>query len=354
MSKLIKMPSIGQYRNAIHDLLHTAKFAGVDENGDVIYDEKSDLPEVEFTGTVKVHGTNASFCLQGNGDCYFQSKGRVLSIENDNAGFCFFGTARLEKFKQLALNALGNLNLAEDDTITIYGEFAGGNIQKGVGVSGLDKMFILFGAKVTSGDEEVPSYWVPVDKLATDESANMYNIYQFGVWKITIDLSDPAEAQNVLIDLTNRVEQLCPVAKYFGRTDTESKDYSTVGEGIVWEGNFKGSTVRFKVKGEKHSTSKVKKLASVDPEKMASIKEFVAYTVTENRLNQGIEQVFAGNGPLGIEGTGDFIKWVKGDIFKEETDTLLASGLEASNVAGPISRAAAKWFKDYLNKQVGL
>ena len=41
-----------------------------------------------------------------------------------------------------------------------------------------------------------------------------------------------------------------------------------------------------KVKGEKHSSSKVKKLASVDVEKLNSIKDFVDYAVTESRLEQ--------------------------------------------------------------------
>lgn len=345
------MPSIGQFRNAIRDLQHSSRYVGVDENGEAIYDSSIKFPVVEFTGTVKIHGTNAAFCMQGDGECWFQSKGNVLSIEKDNADFCFFGNARLEQFKKLARKILANMELSGEDTITLYGEFAGGNIQKGVAVSGLDKMFVLFGAKISPKYEEVAPYWIDVKKISCPVEFNIYNISQFGEWKINIDLDDPAKSQNTLIDLTHSVEQLCPVGAFFGRTDTESKEYCTIGEGIVWEGSFKGSTVRFKVKGEKHSSSKVKKIASVDPEKMANIKEFVEYAVTENRLNQGIEQVFAGR-PATIEKTGDFVKWVKGDVFKEEMDTLLKSNLEASNVSGPISKKAAMWFKKYLDEEV--
>jgi hypothetical protein len=34
-------------------------------------------------------------------------------------------------------------------TITIYGEWCGGNIQKGVGITNLEKSFFIFGVKIT-------------------------------------------------------------------------------------------------------------------------------------------------------------------------------------------------------------
>lgn len=45
------------------------------------------------------------------------------------------------------------------------------------------------------------------------------------------------------------------------------------------------------MKGEKHSASKVKTLAAVDPERLVNITEFVEYAVTENRLEQGTQKV---------------------------------------------------------------
>lgn len=348
MKKLIKMPSIGQFRNVIRDLQHMSRFVGLDDQGKPIYDTNIEYPTVMFTGTVKAHGTNASFALNSDGEGWFQSKGNVLSIEKDNAGFCFFGTAREKEFRNIVDQILENerLSLADGMTIAVYGEFCGGNIQKGVAISGLDKMFILFGAKISNGES---SYWVDIKHVKCFPDKNMYNISTFGEYRIAVNLQKPEESQNILIDLTHEVERLCPIGAYFGRTDVNSKDYNTIGEGIVWECNFKDTVLRFKVKGEKHSSSKVKKLASVDPEKLASVKEFVEYSVTENRCNQAIEQVFAGSTPIGVESTGDFIKWVKGDIVKEEMDTMASNGLEMRDVAGPISRAASSWFKNYLN-----
>ena len=130
--------------------------------------------------------------------------------------------------------------------------------------------------------------------------------------------------------------------------------YALVGEGVVWSAELSpGEVVRFKVKGEKHSSSKVKTLAAVDIEKLNNINEFVNYVVTENRLNQGIEQVFTSTGRgLDIKLTGEFVKWVTSDIAKEEIDTLVGNGLEFKDVMGNCSKKVASWFKSYLDKNL--
>src|SRR5690606_12047119 len=113
----------------------------------------------------------------------------------------------------------------------------------------------------------------------------------------------PELAQNYLISLTEQGEEECPVAKSFG--------ISGIGEGIVWSCEYQDSVYRFKVKGEKHSATKVKKLAEVDVEKIQSIDSFVEYACTENRLNQAIEQVFTSTSTEpDKKNTGDFIKWI--------------------------------------------
>lgn len=129
-----------------------------------------------------------------------------------------------------------------------------------------------------------------------------------------------------------------------------SSEYSIVGEGIVWSFHFdQNDVVRFKVKGEKHSSSKVKTIAAVDVEKMNSIHEFVEYAVTENRLLQGVEYVFTQNYVQpDITRMGDFIRWVMGDIIKEEMQVMQESNLEPKAVGGFVSKKAAAWFKQYL------
>lgn len=145
--------------------------------------------------------------------------------------------------------------------------------------------------------------------------------------------------------LTLQVEQECPVAKHFG--------VSGVGEGIVWSTEYKGSVHRFKVKGKKHSVSKVKTLAPVDIEKINSVNEFVEYSVTQNRFDQALGEVFSDSEPT-IKKMGDLIRWIVNDIAKEEIDTMSKNNLEPKDVNKYISTKVRDMFKKYLDEQVGL
>ena len=53
---LIKMPSIPAFKNIIMDITHQARFAGVDENEEPIYNNNVVLPTIKFVGSVKLHG----------------------------------------------------------------------------------------------------------------------------------------------------------------------------------------------------------------------------------------------------------------------------------------------------------
>ena len=127
-------------------------------------------------------------------------------------------------------------------------------------------------------------------------------------------------------------------------------DVSMIGEGIVYKTDTERGTLRMKVKGEKHSSSKVKTLATVNTEKVNSIKEFAEYVVTESRLEQGIEKVFTSvNEQIDIKKMGDFLRWITNDVIKEEMDTLKDNGLEPKEVTTAISNVARKWFLDKWN-----
>ena len=129
-----------------------------------------------------------------------------------------------------------------------------------------------------------------------------------------------------------------------------SLDINMIGEGIVYKYDTPRGTIRMKVKGEKHSSSKHKVLAPVNTEKVNSIKEFAEYVVTESRLNQGIEKVFTSvNQPIDIKKMGDYLKWINNDVMKEEMDTLKHNGLEPKDVNNAISSLARNWFLDKWN-----
>ena len=56
------------------------------------------------------------------------------------------------------------------------------------------------------------------------------------------------------------------------------------------------------------------KTFTVDVEKLKNIQEFIGYSVTTNRFNQAVENIF-GNEPLDVKKLGDFIKWFINDIY---------------------------------------
>ena len=199
-------------------------------------------------------------------------------------------------------------------------------------MSEVDKFFYVFGVKLVDSDET--TLWVK-DYPHIANHKDIIDARDVWLTEVSLDFNTPSKFQNQLIEITNEVEGECPVGKYFG--------VKGVGEGVVWEHiTDEGEKFCCKVKGEKHSSSKVKKLASVDTEKMESIEDFVTYAVTENRLQQGFTEVCNGEADRVL--LGKFIKWVSTDVVKEESDTLSSSGLTMKDIGGLLSKRAKNWF----------
>ena len=313
----------------------------MDNEGVPVMNRNAPMPTVTFKGTVKLHGTNAGVSFNKDG-IHPQKRSSNCSLTKDNAGFAYFVEQNKEWFTE-NLELLSNYYM-HPDTVTLYGEWCGGNIQKGVGICNLPKMFVIFGLKVTKNDE---GRWVNHNwaHLRDDLPEGIYNIEQFKTFELDIDFNNPQLSQNKLIEITEAVEAQCPVAGALGAEG--------IGEGVVWTGEYKGQTHKFKVKGEKHSSSKVKVLAEVDFEKLNSIDKFIDYAVTENRLNQAIEQVFtANNEEPDIKQMGVFIRWVYTDVVKEEIDTMLESGIQPKEIGKAVGNKSRQWFQSYLDKQI--
>ncbi len=340
MRKMIKFPSIEQFRTIVSNVLRHFNFIGLDEIGEAIYDVTKPKPTLKFKGTVKLHGTNAAVSFNQTG-YWAQSRENIITPEKDNAGFAFFVESKKDVFKKFVDQIMSkNFEDISNNTFTIYGEWCGGNIQKGVGISNLPKSFFIFGLKVSphaldENGQPKSAYWIPFDYLKSPDD-NIYNIEDFPTYEIDIDFNMPQLVQNKLSELTLAVEEECPVAKAFG--------FSGVGEGIVWSTELNGVVYRFKVKGEKHSSSKVKTLANVNVEKLESIQAFVDYAVTESRFKQGLENVFPNEEPINVKKMGDLIRWVVNDITKEETDTLVENNLEPKDVNSQISGKVREMF----------
>jgi hypothetical protein len=359
-----KYHSTNQFRNVVKSVKEQSQFSGVDQEGKVIYDMLKPIPKLDYIGTVKLHGTNASIILHENGTISFHSKSNLLgyvregefTLLSDNAEFAQTMWRRFESVKDLMNSAkqiVKEFQGVELYPVKVSGEWCGSGIQKCVGISYLPKKSLfVFGIKGGETLQEVKQGWLPIDltlKLNTDHENGIYSITEFPVKHVTIDFNNPEMSQNFLVESTDEVENSCPVSRILNLKDSEGNP-TLLGEGLVWtptnadhcwdSGNW------FKTKGQKHSVSKVKSVASVDPEKLSNIQEFVEYSVTENRLEQGLSEV-----GLDQKLIGNFIGWVSKDINKEEGDVLEKNNLSMKDVGKYIVNTSRQWYIAKLNSQ---
>lgn len=323
-----KYPNIEQFRNVIKKVRITHDFAGKDSDGKPIYAHTSNYPILKFHGTVKLHGTNSAVVMNSNGIMEFQSRERILSLGSDNAGF----------MESMVKKDLGFLfkGLVFTDFVAVYGEWCGGNIQKGVAINGLEKMFVIFGVMI---DDK----WVELNPELKDNANGIYNILQFKTYSVEIDFNHPELSQNEIIDMTISVEDECPVGNFFG--------IEGVGEGIVFT-CVSNPELKFKSKGEKHSSSRVKTISSVNVEEVNSISDFISVSVTENRLNQAFDSISEYTDSVGISSIGLFLGWMVKDILKEESDTMLENNLNEKKVKNAIVNASRQWFLNKINSSL--
>jgi hypothetical protein len=325
-----KWNKIPQYRNIIQSVHMHHDFVGKDELDNPIYKHTSDYPKLKFTGTIKLHGTNAQITYKKRLGIQVGKRSSLIDQNQLGAHFGFNQFVQVQ-YQQEFIDWFKELeqyyNLKETQQLIIYGEWAGGNIQNTIALTQLPKSFYIFGVKILEEDEVITH---PVHDLPVCQTDNVYNITDFPTYEIEIDFNNPKASQNKLVEITNKVEKECPVATQLG--------IKGIGEGVVWNNEETG--LMFKVKGEKHSVSNVKTLAEVDPVVLQNIQDFASYVVTENRVKQAIQEVEAST----KADTGKLLKWISQDIIAEETDVLKASGLEWRQVASVVSNKARLMF----------
>jgi hypothetical protein len=323
-----KFTDIGQFRNVIRAVKSRHDYVGKDENDNPIYRHESPYPTLKFRGTIKLHGTNSAIVKYKDGHYEYQSRERGLSIKSDNSGFMLnMLKCDVEKLFE---------GIMFEDHCAIYGEWAGQGIQGKTAVGTLPKMLVIFAVKIDDVYQDIANY-----RHLKIEEQRIFNILQFPFYELDIDFNKPEETQNKLVELTTEVERECPVGKYFG--------VEGIGEGIVWEHINGPQRYIFKVKGEKHQNSKVKKLTTVDVEAVNTIKEFVDYAVTENRMSQGIDKMKEMGIPLTIKSTGEYLRWVYNDVIKEEEDTIIENSIDPKKIGSFISKKACEYWMKYLD-----
>ncbi|MDO4897604.1 MAG: RNA ligase family protein [Moraxella sp.] len=330
-----KFPSIEQYRHIVKKLSGRSQYAGKDD-GKAIYDKTKPLPTINFMQTVKIHGTNGGVILFKDGTIRTQSRNRVLSPESDNNGFDKWVAERSDVWRELAEFLF---SLCKDaDKIVVYGEFAGENIQKNVAVSQTAKAFYVFDTVAFKDGKPLTSmgFWRGDYCLFELDEHNIYSILQFPHHWVSIDLNRADEYIPQLQEIALAIENECPVGKFHG--------VSGIGEGAVFTAYYDNKVYRFKVKGEKHSASKVKLLPTVDSVMIKDVREFVKQTVTENRLQQGIDYMNEMQIPTDVKHIGDFIRWVVNDVHKEESDIIETKGFEKKLVNQEITKVAKRFY----------
>lgn len=352
-NKMITYPSTDQLNTLVYNVNKTYNFIGLDKNGDAIHDHTLPKPKLTFKGTVKIHGMNAGISYNDNG-MWVQSRKNIITVLSDNARYAFF----VETKKDFLISIFDEIKKkytidTKNQTITIYSEWCGSGIQKGVGINNIEKSMFIFGIKISPliiNELSDSSYWVDSSGFSSNEN-RIYNILDFKTYEIEIDFNQPQLAQNKIIELTIEVEDECPVAKSFGFPNT-------IGEGIVFSYlNEKGQRQVFKSKGEKHAgASKVKVLKPVDDVKINKVIDVVNQITPIWRLDQMITETFntLNGGVIEMKGIGTYIKAVMNDIVKEELVTLAENDLAPKDVGKYVSEVAKKYFFQRFNDEIGL
>lgn len=381
--KMVKFNSIGQFASVVKHVRTKHDFKEVKDGVDV-FEHISPYPTLSFSGTPKIHGSNAGIVVSESGELTAQSRNRTLSLTSDNQGFAAFVHGVAETIE------LGFLGLKD---VVIFGEWCGLGVQKNVSINTFSKIFVVFAVK-----SSLDSSWVDLETLKVDlevlNGSKIYLIRQFtdDRFKIDVDFEHPELARNKFVELTNEVEKDCPVGRFFLNeldgstvglggvplsfkpqvkavfkdelvnvdvnfnkikfTGVDSKkelqvEVNTVGEGVVWKpvNSVEDSVLWFKVKGEKHTVSKCKVLSPVDVEKVKNVRDFVNAVCTQARLEQGIEYLKEMQIPVERNSTADYLRWVVKDVLKEEIDRLVDSGLCVKDVTKSISeKSRVFWF----------
>ena len=327
-SSFSKFPSIEGFAHAAHN--QTRSFSINDTSEPVLYGLKP-----------KLHGTNAAVRIDSNGRIQAQSRKRDITPEDDNYGFAAWIEDKREFFE----------SLATFENIIIFGEWAGAGVQDTDAVNKLDhKAFFPFAVQsddVLHTDTDILNDVFGNTHLAMPDDIHIVPHLAY----VTINFSDPESVQyavNMVNDLVEQFEKVDPyIANKFGIKEP--------GEGVVGAPIFYSGLHReefgkfaFKAKTQHHRGRKAKAAASGRFQVTSDVMEMALSYVTEARLRQALKEGVGGE--LDIKRTGDFLKWIGGDVKKESATELKAAGIEWKQIASIVATASADWFKAEVAK----
>lgn len=337
MSEFVKWPSVEGFHNIYR---HKAKLLTGSE-------------VIGYRAKVKLHGTNAAIRIDWDGTVTAQKRSSDITPEADNFGFA----AWVEETKEHWANRSGT------ETMVVFGEWAGPGVQKLVAVSKMDRCrFFVFAVYLPGSDRlisEPNEIAMCIEQLRvwraalTRDTQDLTNELAFEVlpWfggEYRIDFADEIGVRMTVERINADVSAIDACDPYI----KESYGIEGPGEGLVF---FPESgctlerfvTTAFKAKGASHKVVKDSAPAKINTWATGSHREFVEQFVTENRLQQGLQE--ACGGIASMKGAGDFLKWIGGDVKKESVAELEASGLDWKDIAKMVNLVAVTWFKKRAN-----
>lgn len=331
-----KFANIEKFRHMVKKVERLYRYEKIGEEW--VYNYKLPIPELSFTGTCKLHGSNAAIHRKDH-KIICQSRNNEITVDNDNIGFAKFIS---EIPSNLIHNLFDKISSNIEDDIVIFGEWIGPGIQSGCGINLLStRQFVIFSVKVN--DVYIKN---KIDLCLQDHK--IYNILDIPSYHITINFDNLPAISNIISDMVDKIDKECPWALKFGRKG--------FGEGIVFTCDEfpKNESLWFKSKGTSHKggNGKKKTVVEIDPLVQKSINDFIEYTVTLGRLDQGIEYLREQHLEIEMKNIGKFLQWISRDIMKEEYDTLEASEFTWKEVAKGVTNKAKRWFITYINNVV--
>lgn len=343
-----KYKSIPLLHNYIHNVISWADY------------NNKELPKLYFNGYVKLHGTNSSIIKNyDNNEFSIQSKRQRITVEKDNNGFAKFISNDLKYYESLLdfISKKININL-KNKSIALYGEFAGKNITKKVGISKIEPSWFIFNIGICNNLLEKEDF-NKIEYLDSEQTKeiineflkvnyknNVYNLYSFKKYEIEIDFNKIEESKKILDKYTDEVDEKCPVSEYLNSIGP--------GEGIVWhcksDIEYFNKTM-FKTKGKSHKIVKeIIPKYSIDI--VDNINKFVDFCATENRFEQGLDYLKEKHLDLDIKNIPIFLKWVVNDCLDEEKNLLNQLKLEKKQVTSEISKKAKNYYLELLNNNL--
>lgn len=338
---LYKYKSIEQFHHYIDNVISWAN-----------YNNKK-LPILKFNGTVKLHGSNSSIVYNKN-KFITQSKNLIVTPEKDNMGFSKFAYNKKELFCDLMKKIADKITKNNEDII-IYGEWAGKGISKKVALSNIEPTFFIFSIAIKKEEEILHLSYEESKEILNNlmkempelNTNNIYSIFDFKNYEITIDFNNVQEAQILIDKLTQEVDNICPVCKQLG--------FLGNGEGIVWTCNSDinhFNNTMFKSKGQSHKVVNKKVPTKLDNDIEKNIKNFVDFCVLPARLEQGIDYLKEQNKEIKLILLSEYLKFIIIDCLKEEKKLLEKLNLKdyQKQVSAEIIKIAKPYFLNVLKE----